>query len=651
MGNEQSLPAGGTNVPEATTATSTLTQEEKAAKFADELEKKRLESVARKKAEREAVEKETSRAEEGLKRDQKAGDETQKKQADSRAAAATTRRESGVSTSTREQERTKAALRDRIEVLNRELAAQDLRRKSSAGAGGAASPSIPIPASTLPTSTSGREHHDRVEGPNTNGAARAVLDARIVENSNGRGSRPSPRDNAALQRPAATTLPNRRRQDEGSPRRASDDSGIGMPRALEDNPRVIKAATGPSRRVSSDNEGGNDRGMAPPQSNNVKRPATAQNEDTSKRPRTTSSVPTSPQTSSAASASIVDRQPPAWYTALSFVPRRGEADAVVEPFLKTLKTKISFCKDPRTIAGPVHIREQTFNEIRRRIHELMFQTVTERLLRNNSMLHNDRGLPQLFDERYSSGVDWPFDIKADAKELYHKWCNRVFETDLLRGIIPGGKTGSNDRSSDKLDYNWPHRVSPKFHGNRNLVNGQWWPTQLAALRDGGHGSSQAGIYGEPGMGAYSCIMAGNHDYADKDDGDKDEGDVVYYCGTDSSDGKITAGTNHMIESCADGRPVRLIRSHKVQSKYAPEMGLRYDGLYDVESYERLDPVSSLRQRHRFKMVRRAGQDPIRGGFGPEKRPTQQEIEAHQKDKRLRGIAVKGKKGTVHPTWG
>lgn len=430
-----------------------------------------------------------------------------------------------------------------------------------------------------------------------------------------------------------------------SSRRSSGDSAIALPQSSKpqpgsDNARPIKVPTGPSRRSHSDYS----RGMALPlpSIHGVKRLAAPQSEDT-------------PSNGSDLDERI-ERQPPDWYIALSIERKRGkdEVAAAIEPMLGMLKTKIRQCKEGTQSA---EAQQSTYNEIRRRLHELPFQSVNEKLLRRNSMLSNEIGLPQLFDDRYSGGVAWPFDIKADAKELYNKWYNRIFETDLLRGIIPGkGKSGSSDRSSDKLDRNWSHG-NPQYHGNGDLVNGQWWPTQLAALRDGAHGSAQAGIHGKPGEGAFSCIMAGNHDYmyADKDDGDKDEGEVVYYCGTDSTDGNITTGTKLMIESCADGRPVRLLRSHKVQSRYAPKMGLRYDGLYDVVDYERLDAIMSVRQRYRFKLVRQPRQDPIRGGHGPEARPTQQEMEAHQKDKRLRGIggggAVKGKKGTVFPTWG
>lgn len=55
---------------------------------------------------------------------------------------------------------------------------------------------------------------------------------------------------------------------------------------------------------------------------------------------------------------------------------------------------------------------------------------------------------------------------------------------------------------------------------------------------------------------------------------------------------------------------------------------------------RLDPDKSLRQRHRFTLVRQEGQDPIRGN-GPEKRPTSEEIKEYHKHQRLSGKTSKG----------
>jgi len=63
-----------------------------------------------------------------------------------------------------------------------------------------------------------------------------------------------------------------------------------------------------------------------------------------------------------------------------------------------------------------------------------------------------------------------------------------------------------------------------------------------------------------------------------------------------------------------------------KSKYAPEKGIRYDGLYDVIDWEILKPETAA---HRFHLRRQSGQDPIRY-IGVEKRPTNREIMEEKK---------------------
>lgn len=260
------------------------------------------------------------------------------------------------------------------------------------------------------------------------------------------------------------------------------------------------------------------------------------------------------------------------------------------------------------------------------------------------MLDNERGLPQLFDDVFAGGVCWPWYLKADAEELYNKWCTNEFETDLYRGIErhnkSKGKTngGTADSLTKKeLESHSFRLMDTRQHGNGLLLNGAWWPSQLAALRDGGHGSSQGGITGNPESGAYSVIMAGGLDPRGLPYPNQDDGDVVLYCGTDNKDStnQPSGNTRALITSWENGQPVRLFRSHNLNSPHAPEIGFRYDGLYDVTSFEEMDPPDEKRNRHRFKLVRRAGQDPIRSE-GPQKRPTKQEVDEFEKDRKNHG---------------
>ncbi|KAK5726415.1 ubiquitin-like with PHD and RING finger domains 2 [Elasticomyces elasticus] len=325
----------------------------------------------------------------------------------------------------------------------------------------------------------------------------------------------------------------------------------------------------------------------------------------------------------------ISERPPVWYQALQPVQRRGNADeASASPLIESLKDYVRKCKKHER---DFNIQE-TFQKIRDTLHKLVFERVTGQLLRNRRILHDKDGLPQIFDEKHSEGVKYPWDVVADAEELYNKWCLQDFDTDLLRGIVRGQPASKNvEKTVDHIDDKYKGRASWKFHGNGLLLNGQWWPTQLTAVRDGAHGATIAGISGAVGEGAYSCVMSGGNGYDDEDNED-----WVLYCGTDSNNGKITDATLRMLESKENGKPVRFIRSHNLHSPFAPEIGFRYDGLYKVVSSKNLDGSNSIRQRHQFRLERLSGQTPIRG-TEPEKRPTAQEVHAHKSDKRLRGL--------------
>ena len=200
------------------------------------------------------------------------------------------------------------------------------------------------------------------------------------------------------------------------------------------------------------------------------------------------------------------------------------------------------------------------------------------------------------------------------------------------------------RTSDSVDPNYDGGASHKYWEDGKLLNGQWWPLQLCTIRDGAHGSTQGGISGKAGEGAYSCIISHGLALDGRPYPNEDHGDVVHYYGTDNDpleyskdeDGnpKPSHGTQLLLDSYKNQRPVRFIRSHNLESTWAPKEGFRNDGLYHVVNYRRMDPEFDPRQRHRFKLQRKAGQDPIRGGDGPEARPTAQEIEEFKKHKRF-----------------
>ena len=433
-------------------------------------------------------------------------------------------------------------------------------------------------------------------------------------------------------RPAATdvTASDTARSGSSSERLKSSDvpkSNGSFQRAVESSPK--------SRRSSSASESLPDRRkrLADSALYDDRRPSVSKH---SKR----TSIPGSPQlhTTETTRPTGADRQPPAWYKAL---PKPdGSRDRNVhdsEPVLIRMKDHIKKAKTPKGQHPGAFA--SLCKDVLEGLHKLIFLPMTDKLLRKTRMLDNNDGLPQLFDDAFSGGVDWPWYIKADAEEQYNKWYAKVFETDLYRGLVRGGKGTGN--AADKLakDNGGHFRLmDPKEHGNGHLINGSWYPSQLAVLRDGGHGASQGGITASSKSGAFSVIMAGGVDPKGKPYPNEDHGEEVLYCGTDNTDVQVdtpSQDTKAMLLNQKERLPVRLFRSQNLPSPYAPELGFRYDGLYDVQDYVKMDPDGERRNRYRFKLVRRAGQDPIRSE-GPAKRPTKQEVDEYEKDRKNRG---------------
>ncbi|KAI4647466.1 uncharacterized protein J4E79_010324 [Alternaria viburni] len=259
---------------------------------------------------------------------------------------------------------------------------------------------------------------------------------------------------------------------------------------------------------------------------------------------------------------------PAWYTSITIKDPRMEAMTKKRPLalvtLQALKAALTDCEKP----GKSQIElEALYDKIRDFIHkaeiDLQVNTV---LLRKAMTLSPDYGLPRIF----KPGTKFPWDLKADAYQLYKRWYKGDLNQDILRGIAP--HKGDN-RTSDRLDetYRALFPTTAKYYGEGELVLGQWWPTQLCTVRDGAHGSAQGGIYGERDKGAYSIVLSGGNPYHDVDNGD-----TIEYSGTEGRNGTPTENTAHLIKSAELLNPIRVIRSAQLNKKnpYRPELGLR-----------------------------------------------------------------------------
>uniref|UniRef100_A0A665VPR4 E3 ubiquitin-protein ligase UHRF n=1 Tax=Echeneis naucrates TaxID=173247 RepID=A0A665VPR4_ECHNA len=138
--------------------------------------------------------------------------------------------------------------------------------------------------------------------------------------------------------------------------------------------------------------------------------------------------------------------------------------------------------------------------------------------------------------------------------------------------------------------------------------GSLWKFRVQVSESGVHRPHVAGIHGRSNDGAYSLVLAGGYE------DDVDDGNEFTYTGSggrDLSGNKRTAEQScdqtltHMNRALAlncnvhvnekngaesknwkEGKPVRVVRSCKGRkhSKYCPEEGNRYDGIYKVAKY-------------------------------------------------------------------
>jgi len=209
---------------------------------------------------------------------------------------------------------------------------------------------------------------------------------------------------------------------------------------------------------------------------------------------------------------------------------------------------------------------------------------------------------------------------ASSGQLHDQVNAKVQE--LLRGILV---TRSAKRRDYKLDPGFPKRPADTF-GHNGLSVGEWWPFQSFSLRDGAHGAKMGGIYGKLSRGAYSVVISGGI----YDDNDRDIGTRILYSGSkgDQEEASIvpplTNATKTLILSTKHRQPVRVLRASKANSKWAPSIGIRYDGLYDVDSYT-IQKDAGGKQFYQFVLLRQQGQPPI-----DMSRPTKLEIAAYHK---------------------
>ena len=174
-------------------------------------------------------------------------------------------------------------------------------------------------------------------------------------------------------------------------------------------------------------------------------------------------------------------QLPNWHTSISnksltrSSKRRPQELAAID----ALKACIGRCEKDRLT--------NDFEVLRNDVHKAEIMLNMDKFIVRKTRILTEHGLPRIFGET----ADFPWDLKADAWHLYERWMAEDFNKDILRGIVT---VREKERNCDRLDptYRSQHPHDPKVFGDNGAVLGQWWPSQLCAVRDGIHGASQAG---------------------------------------------------------------------------------------------------------------------------------------------------------------
>ncbi|XP_065849263.1 E3 ubiquitin-protein ligase ORTHRUS 2-like [Euphorbia lathyris] len=159
------------------------------------------------------------------------------------------------------------------------------------------------------------------------------------------------------------------------------------------------------------------------------------------------------------------------------------------------------------------------------------------------------------------------------------------------------KTGKANACSGKIfvtvpsDHFGPIPAENDPERNQGVMVGESWEDRLECRQWGAHFPHVAGIAGQSNYGAQSVALSGG--YVD----DEDHGEWFLYTGSggrdlsgnkrtnkdQSFDQKFEKSNEALRVSCRKGYPVRVVRSHKEKrSSYAPDGGVRYDGVYRIE---------------------------------------------------------------------
>eukprot|EP00249_Psilotum_nudum_P024227 c29126_g1_i1 orf=621-3185(-) len=171
------------------------------------------------------------------------------------------------------------------------------------------------------------------------------------------------------------------------------------------------------------------------------------------------------------------------------------------------------------------------------------------------------------------------------------------------------KSGKANASSGKIfvtvppDHFGPITAENDPMRGQGVLVGETWEDRMECRQWGVHLPHVAGISGQTDYGAQSVALSGGYE------DDEDHGEWFLYTGSGGRDLSGNKRTNDkqsfdqtfdkyneaLRVSCKRGYPVRVVRSHKEKrSSYAPESGVRYDGIYRIEKCWRKVGIQGFR---------------------------------------------------------
>ncbi|KAL8117502.1 E3 ubiquitin-protein ligase ORTHRUS 2-like [Apium graveolens] len=179
----------------------------------------------------------------------------------------------------------------------------------------------------------------------------------------------------------------------------------------------------------------------------------------------------------------------------------------------------------------------------------------------------------------------------------HRYVHNQDKPDKAYTTERAKKSGMANAASGRIfvttppDYFGPILPENDPERNTGVLVGECWDSRMECRQWGIHYPHVSGIAGQSNYGAQSVVISGGYE------DDEDHGEWFLYTGSggrDLSGNKRTSKTQSFDQtfkdynealrvSCKNGYPVRVVRSYKEKrSSYAPENGLRYDGIYRIE---------------------------------------------------------------------